>query len=865
MTPERFRQAREIFQQALDIDPERRSAFLDRGCEGDGSLRAEVESLLASASEASGSLMEAVHSELKIIADDTPTLPRRIGPYTLRSEIGRGGMGAVYLAERSDREFEGRVAVKLVKRGMDTDFILERFRSERQILASLSHAGIARLLDGGTTADGMPYFVMEYVEGKHLLEYADERRLPLSERIALFRSVCDAVSYAHRNLVVHRDLKPGNILVTADGTAKLLDFGLAKLLDPAGEPGEAASTLAAQRMLTPGYASPEQIRGDRVTTASDVFSLGVVLYRLLAGNGPFTGRTAEEVSRAVLEQPPKSTRKILGEDLDTILSKALRKEPARRYASVDQLSEDLRRYIEGRPVLARKDTLSYRARRFVTRHRFGVAAAVLVALLLAATTGTALWQARRAMQKEALALKRFEDLRRLAHTVMFELHDGIQTLPGSTPARALLVRTALRYLNGLALDAGSDPELLLELADAYERIGDVQGGTNPGNLGDTGGALRSYRTALRIRESLVALSGSLDDRSRLAESLARSSRALARSGGLRAALADARRCALIREELLALEPGVIRRMKDLAAASHTLGDALWEEGDLDAAVESFTKETALQESVLIREPVPNHRWNVAVAHFKLGSALAGIGKPAVALPHLEKAATMSGELLHGEPGNAMHQRIVTFTLGALADALYETGRTGPAFETFVRALSLREAIVSADPANANQEMHLGILYGRYGNLLAREGRRAQGLSMGRKGITILERLSAADPQNVDAAYETAEAVRRLAQSCEPRAGARPGKVTSSSWAEAGALYRRSLDALLALRARGALAGLHSAEPRELAAELARCEAEGSGGPGRHRVAREHLSPAGSRALPPRSSRPPSSRPRPNHR
>ena len=824
MTPERFRQAREIFQEALDVGPERRPAFLDGVCAGDASLRAEVESLLASASDASGSLLEAVRGELRIIADDTPGLPRRIGPYTLRSEIGRGGMGAVYLAERSDREFEGRVAVKLVKRGMDTDFILERFRSERQILSSLSHASIARLLDGGTTADGMPYFVMEYVEGKHLLEYADERRLPLSERIALFCSVCDAVSYAHRNLVVHRDLKPGNILVATDGTPKLLDFGLAKLLVPAGEPGEAASTLAAQRMLTPGYASPEQIRGERVTTAGDIFSLGVVLYRLLAGEGPFMGRTAEEVSRAVLEQQPKSTKKALGEDLDTILSKALQKEPARRYASVDQLSEDLRRYTEGRPVLARKDTLTYRARKFVTRHRFGVAAAVLVALLLAGSTGTALWQARRAMQKEALALRRFEEVRRLAHTVMFELHDGIQTLPGSTPARALLVRTALRYLNGLALDTESDPELLRELAAAYERIGDVQGGTNQGNLGDTGGALRSYSTALRIREALVEVSGASDDRSRLAESLARTSHALARSGALRAALANARRCVVIREELLVLEPGVLRRKTDLAAASHTLGDALWENGDLAAAVESFTKETALQESVLVCEPGPGARRNVAIAHFKLGSALAGIGKPAVALPHLEKAAAMADELLHEEPGNAMYQRILTFTLGAVADALYETGRTGPALETFARALSLREAIVSADPANANQEMHLGILYGRYGNLLAREGRRAEGLTMGRKGITILERLSAADPHNVDAAYETAEALRGLAQACEPDVGASSGRATNERWAEAGALYRKSLDALLALRARGSLAGLHAAEPQELAAALARCEA-----------------------------------------
>ena len=346
---------------------------------------------------------------------------RSIGSYRIISAIGHGGMGAVYLAVRDDDEFKKRVAIKLLRRGMATDDLVRRFRNERQILASIDHPNIAKLLDGGTTDEGLPYFLMEYVEGEPIDRYCDGHGLSVGERLELFRAVCAAVHFAHQNLVVHRDLKPGNILVTADGVVKLLDFGIAKLLRPELYADGAGATQLEERLLTPEYASPEQARGDVITTASDVYSLGVLLYELLTGHPPYrlSGLSLHEVSRVIGEVDPRKPSTVIGEveeraqadgtttkvtpefvsrtregrpdklrrrlvgDLDAIVMKAMRKEPQRRYGSAEQLSEDIRRHLDGLPVSARKGTLSYNAGKFVRRHRVGVvmAAASVVALI----------------------------------------------------------------------------------------------------------------------------------------------------------------------------------------------------------------------------------------------------------------------------------------------------------------------------------------------------------------------------------------------------------------------------------------------------------------------------------------------------
>jgi serine/threonine protein kinase len=405
MTPDRWKEIEEVFQTALDLPPVERRGYIAEACAGDDTLREQVEALVAQ-HDAAGEFIET--PALDVVAlrpppDQSaaapmtesfvdPSIGRRIGAYRITREIGRGGMGAVYLAERADSEFRLSVAVKLIKRGMDTDFILRRFRNERQILASLDHPHIARLLDGGTTEDGLPYFVMEYIEGLPIYRYCDERKLTLRERLALFRKVCDAVHYAHRNLVIHRDIKPSNILVTPDGKPKLLDFGIAKVLNP--EIAEAITldpTATAMRLMTPEYASPEQVQGLRVTPATDVYSLGILLYELLTGHRPYRlrNRAPHDIARVICEDEPpnpsvritspddllpapaqaedhttlsylywsrgstvESLRRELAGDLDNIVMKALRKEPERRYQTAEELRDDITRYLEGRPVLA---------------------------------------------------------------------------------------------------------------------------------------------------------------------------------------------------------------------------------------------------------------------------------------------------------------------------------------------------------------------------------------------------------------------------------------------------------------------------------------------------------------------------------
>ncbi|MEE8525758.1 MAG: serine/threonine-protein kinase, partial [Thermoanaerobaculia bacterium] len=390
----------EIFYQAQEVPPEARHAFLDEACADDPELRREVQSLLVSVEETGDDFLER-----PLIADFSAswTSPegRRLGAFRLLREIGRGGMSRVFLAVRDDQEIHQEVAVKVLKWGIDTGEAVHRFRRERQILARLEHPYVARFLDGGTTDDGLPYVVMELVEGEPIDRFCETRRLTVRQRLELFRKVCSAVQFAHQNLIVHRDLKPGNILVTADGTPRLLDFGIAKLLHDgpvsAAAPIQSFLTAPGIHPMTLAYASPEQIRGEAVTTASDVYSLGVVLYQLLTGSRPYgePNHSALELARAVCEQEatkPSTTvgrdgrdrarqRRLVG-DLDSIVLKALEKDPGRRYGSVERLSEDVQRHLEGLTVTAREATIFYRAGRYLRRHRLETTAVLVVFLII---------------------------------------------------------------------------------------------------------------------------------------------------------------------------------------------------------------------------------------------------------------------------------------------------------------------------------------------------------------------------------------------------------------------------------------------------------------------------------------------------
>jgi eukaryotic-like serine/threonine-protein kinase len=509
VNPERWQQIKAALHHALELEGSARQTYLEQFERDDPQLHGELLSLVSASERAGEAFLHDRASNPGTDSDENPTsrLGRRIGPYRLDEIIGSGGMGEVFRATRIDAEFKMQVAIKLIQAGRDTKLVVNRFKGERQILAGLDHPNIARLLDGGSTADGMPYFVMELVKGQPIQEYCEQLRLNLSARLELFLQVCGAVQYAHQRLVVHRDLKPRNILVGADGIPKLLDFGIAKIFEP-GRAGTAAQeTLTVLRLMTPDYASPEQVRGEPVTTVSDVYSLGVILYELLTGQRPRTqlDQTTNFNLESELIRPSKvvgSKRQLRG-DLDNIVMMALRHDPARRYHSVEQLAEDIQRHLSSRPVIARPDTFAYRVSRFVRRYTAAVAAAA--AVLVAIVTGLVLveQQSRVAQAARLRAEQRFNDVRQLAHALIFDIHDAVQNLPGGTPARRQIVRTALQYLDKLSGEASHDPLLQEEIAAGYARLGDIQGRALEASESDSAGAIRSYQRALALRAAIL--------------------------------------------------------------------------------------------------------------------------------------------------------------------------------------------------------------------------------------------------------------------------------------------------------------------------------------------------------------------------
>jgi len=576
MTPEIWRQVKEVFDAAAERPAGERTAFVESACQGDPARLAEVRSLLAALEDAGSFIETPVRPPLP------PAFPSGmdIGPYRIVQSIGEGGMGTVYQAVRVDDLYRKLVALKVIRRGMVGETVMRKFETERHILAHLDHPNIAKLLDGGTTSDGQPYFVMDFIAGTPIDEYCDAARLSLRERLKLFLVVCSALEYAHRNFIVHRDIKPGNILVTPEGAVRLLDFGIAKLLDPETERG--GETVSVVQMMTPEYASPEQLLNEPVTAASDTWSLGVLLYGMLTGHRPFLpkSRAPLEVLRAIREggprvpsavvssvgvtpgglalhpaeiaaarglRPDRLVRELRG-DLDNILLMALRPEPGRRYTSVERFAADIERYLAGMPVAARRDTFSYRAAKFLTRNRAAsVAAGLAVAALMAGTAATA-WEARVAMRERERAERRFHDVRRMANSLLFDVHDSIRHLPGSDPARELIVARGLEFLDNLARDASDDRELRRELAAAYERVGDVQDRDRTA----------SYRKALAIRLQLAAEQPSdLDLKRELVPNYAKLSDLCWQTGDGPGAMEYSRRL-LALEETLAAAPGTTR-------------------------------------------------------------------------------------------------------------------------------------------------------------------------------------------------------------------------------------------------------------------------------------------------------------------
>lgn len=491
----------EIYHLAMELPAQWRDGFVRERCAHDGELLAEVLSLVGA------------YEEQERFAPPKAEQPsrsgERIGAWNLVRLIGRGGMGAVYEAERAQGGFSQRAALKLLNPALASPMFAERFQQERQILAGLNHPFITQLIDGGLTNHGEPYLVMEIVEGVPLDDFAAQTSLALSARVDLFLKICSAVDYAHRHLVIHRDLKPENILVLEDGTPKLLDFGTAKLVSRNMQTTPGKVTRHGMHTFTPEYASPEQVMGKTVSTSSDVYSLGVVLFELLSGTLPYTltDYSMEEMIRVICEgEPPlpsqAAPRAGIDADLDAIVHMALRKEPAERYRSVDALMADLAAWSRGLPVSAQRPTALYRLSKFVRRNRALTAALAAALLILILGMAGVLWQAHVARVERDRAQARFQDLRRLTNTLLFDLNDAVAQLPGSTPARKLIVSRGLAQLDKLATAASGDATLRQELIDAYLKFGTLQGNPYEQNLGDQEGALKSYAKAAQLAGTL---------------------------------------------------------------------------------------------------------------------------------------------------------------------------------------------------------------------------------------------------------------------------------------------------------------------------------------------------------------------------
>jgi eukaryotic-like serine/threonine-protein kinase len=603
-TPERWTHIESVFLRALELARGERSSFLDEACADDHELRREVESLLRE-HEAEPDFLEEAAGWLGVEGVEAPgPPPERIGPYQVLGVLGRGGMGQVYLVERREPGFRHRAALKVVRRGMDTEDLLERFRRERQILASLDHPNIARLLDVGATDEGRPYFVMEHVDGRPVLEYCEEKGLDLRARLEIFRVVCTAVHHAHRNLVVHRDLKPGNMVVTDEGVPKLLDFGIAKMLDPLAAPRANDDTAIGVRILTPEYAAPEQLQGGPITTACDIYVLGLVLHELL------TGRHAEG-------DPPTGASP-LPSDLRTVIGKALEREPEDRYPSVLALSDDLERYLRGRPILARPPTLRYRVRKFVGRNRAGVTAATIAGVALTVSVTTALHQSYR-VQAESERAVRERDKAMAVRAFLLEMFGttGPDQAAGDTVTARQLLDRRLASLPAYEHDPELRAEMLTVLAEGYEKLG-LLGDAEP--LAREGLALRRGLAGdhrADVVESLTILGWTQHRRRELDEAEAllreavetgrtlateegdiRLARALNDLGVVREARRDLDEAASLYHESLAIRRRLGEQPLGAAVTASNLSVVLYRQGDLDAAVAMADSSLALFRDLL---------------------------------------------------------------------------------------------------------------------------------------------------------------------------------------------------------------------------------------------------------------------------
>lgn len=810
LTAERWSRIRQIYESALGASLEHRADYLDTACGTDKALREEVDSLLRAEHLAADFLSRPI---VDLQADPAAQLGeldragQTLGAYRLDALIGRGGMGEVYCAARADGQFERRVAIQLIRGGANAQLVLEHFRRERQILAALDHPHIAQLYDASATDNGIPYLVIEYVDGVPIDRYATEQNLSLRAMLRLYLDVCDAVQFAHQRLIVHRDLKPANILVSSNGDVKLLDFGVAKVLDHANR-AEHTQTM----LMTPAYASPEQIRGEAITTVSDVYSLGVLLYRLLTGCSPYNSDTTrpDSLAKEICEhEPPRFSTIMQGSmtakrwsiprDLEHITRHALRKLAADRYASVEQLAADIRNFLGGLPVTAAKGTTLYRVRKFVVRNRAAVGVAAAATLL----TTAGVWEITRQRQ---IAERRFDDVRQLTNTVIFDVHDSIAELPGATPARKLILDRALQYLDRLERDNRSSLELKREIAAGYERIALVQGATSAANLGDLPSAETHHRRALALRQEIalgdqrnvadaVALARAnrllaafeYSARANIAQALVLSQASLDATAPLtsiyphdKALLAELAEGQLLRARVLggvgigndarrprdalqlleqvgetltrlaALAPDDFGVKRKSAIAAAMFANTSYRLGDRSAALLNFDKAHAVFAQLARQTEQTGDRRNAAFFAFRSGIVLLAHGEPIQSRDRCMAAASAARSLLAADPANKDILDIAINSDACVGHALSHLGLHRDATKQLERAVESYR-LLAQEVSYEALPMSIAVVEAWHARALELSGDLPASRTTWERILKTYESVLAADPNNLDAA------------------------------------------------------------------------------------------------------------------
>lgn len=701
-------EAKRIFAEAVEHDPSKRAEYVSRACGADSNLYREVVSLLENHDRGNSFFERPPAAAMAAPAD--PMIGKRIGLYKVLRQIGLGGMGAVYLAERADDQFRKRVALKAVRPELFNEHALRRFQNERQTLAVLDHPNVIKLLDGGTTEEGVPFLVTEYVEGQSIDRYCVNAGLSVRQRLELFRIVLGAVHSAHQHLVVHRDLKPGNILVTSAGVPKLLDFGIAKLLQPEYSAHAMGLTRSDMQPMTPNFASPEQILGLPITTASDTYSLGVILYHLLTGHHPYERQmhTAFELGHAICETAPEKPSKFadraepadrgdarrLRGDLDTIVLKAMRKEPQKRYASVEHFSEDIRRYLDGFPVLARNAGVWYQASKFVGRNTASCAGVVLLTAGLIASSAVAL------EQKHA-AERRFGDLRHFSNFVLNDLDDRLRE--GTTPARALLADKGVEYLDKLAREKDGDPSIRRDLVNGYIKNGDVKGNPYGASLGDTAGAEESYRKALRYAEELVRADPSnLEDRQNLVSVRIKLGEVLAATGNRSEAMVHYGEA----EHLIgtAPTPGTLGPATLLVMARlwSDIGSARLLSSDPAGALECFRR--SLRTAERLPASFEKKAGAIAFARGQIAYCAVLSGGDATAAEEMIRESIATYQRIVSANPKPGYRRALAQAYKILAEVQQRAGRAMEALASIRQSLHMTEALLSEEPKDEQKQI-----------------------------------------------------------------------------------------------------------------------------------------------------------------